>query len=131
MESANPTQSQGLGESPSGPFRGLLADAMRFWERRRPAYNSVLAAVVVVWLVATWPHFRAALTLHSLLLLAILALLANVCYCVAYLVDIPMQRSSLSAVWRRRRWGLWLVGTLFAILLANYWIADEIYPFVR
>jgi hypothetical protein len=131
MESANPTQSQGLGESPSGPFRGLLADAMRFWERRRAAYNFVLAAVVVVWLVATWPHFRVALTAHSLLLLAILALLANVCYCAAYLVDIPMQRSSLSTVWRRRRWGLWLVGTLFAIVLANYWIVDEIYPFVR
>jgi len=24
-----------------------------------------------------------------------------------------------------------VIGTLFAILLANYWIADEIYPFVR
>jgi hypothetical protein len=131
METANPTQSQGLGESPSDPFRRFLADAMQFWEPRRPAYNFVLAAVVVVWLVATWPHFRVALTPHSLLLLAILALLANVCYCAAYLVDIPMQRSSLSTVWRRRRWGLWLVGTLFAIVLANYWIVDEIYPFVR
>jgi hypothetical protein len=131
METANPTQSQGLGESPSGPFRGFLADAMHFWEPRRLVYNFVLAAVAVVWVVATWPHFRAALTLQSLLLLAVLALLANVCYCAAYLVDIPMQRSSLSTVWRRQRWGLWLAGTLFAIVLANYWIADEIYPFVR
>ncbi len=72
-----------------------------------------------------------ALTPHSLLLLAILTLLANVCYCAAYLVDIPMQRLSLRTVWRRRRWGLWLVGTLFAILLANYWIVEEIYPFVH
>jgi hypothetical protein len=93
-------------------------------------YNVVLTAVVVVWVVATWPHFRVALTLHSLLLLAILALLGNVCYCAAYLVDIPMQRSSLSTAWRRRRWGLWLMGTLFAIVLANYWIVDEIYPYV-
>jgi len=24
-----------------------------------------------------------------------------------------------------------VIGTLFAILLANYWIVDEIYPFVQ
>jgi hypothetical protein len=131
METAHPNQSQSYGESPSGRFRGLLADAIRFWEPRRLLYNFVLSAVAVVWLVATWPHFRVALTLPSLLLLAILALLANVCYCSAYLVDIPMQSSSLSAVWRRRRWGLWLIRALFAIVVANYWIADEIYPFVR
>ena len=94
-------------------------------------YNFVLTTVVIVWLVATWPHFRTALTLSSLLLLSILALLANACYCGAYFVDIPMQRSSLSPVWRHWRWRLWLMGTLFAIVLANYWIADEIYPFVR
>jgi hypothetical protein len=131
METAHPTQSQSLGKLPSDPFRGLLADAIRFWEPRRLVYNFVLAAVVVVWLVATWPHFRPALTLTSLLLLAILALLANVCYCAAYLVDIPMQRSSLGTVWRRRRWGLWSLGMLLAIVLANYWIVDEIYPYVR
>src|SRR6266849_10250640 len=131
METALPTQSQGLGESPSGPFRRLLADAIRFWEPRRLIYNLVLAAVVMVWLAASWPHFRPAFTLQSLLLLAILALLANACYCAAYLVDLPMQCSSLSTVWRRRRWGLWLMGTLFAIVLTNYWIAYEIYPFVR
>ena len=77
METAHPTQLQGFGESPSGPFRGVLVDAIRFWEPRRLLYNFVLGAVVVVWLVATWPHFRAEMTLHSLLLLAILALLAN------------------------------------------------------
>ncbi len=131
METARPTQSQSFSKSPFGPFRGLLADAIRFWEPRRLLYNFALSAVAVVWLVATWPHFRPAFTLSSLLLLAILALLANACYCAAYLVDIPMQCSSLSTVWRRRRWGLWLMGTLFAIVLTNYWIADEIYPFVR
>ncbi len=59
--------------------------------------------------------------------MAVLALLANVCYCTAYILDIAMLHS-LSSVWRRRRWILWLVGTLFAILVASYWIADEIYP---
>jgi hypothetical protein len=85
----------------------------------------------MIWLVASWPHFRPALTWTSLLLLAILALLANACYCAAYLVDIPMQQLSVGAARNRTRWALWVIGTLFAILLANYWIVDEIYPFVH
>ena len=131
METPPPTQSQGFGKSPSGPFRGFLTDAIRFWEPRRLIYNLVLAVVVVVWIVASWPHFRPVFTLHSLLLLSILALLANVCYCAAYLVDIPMQSLFVGDARRRYRWLLWLIGTLFAILFENYWIADEIYPFVR
>ncbi|SRR5713101_3083171 len=128
MEAAHPTQSQDTGKSPSGSFRELLTDAIRFWEPRRLVYNFALTAVAVAWVVVSWPHFRAALTLHSLLLLSILAMLANVCYCAAYLVDVPLQASSFGTVWRRRRWGLWLVGTLFAILVESYWINDEIYP---
>lgn len=63
--------------------------------------------------------------------MAVLALLANFCYSAAYLVDITLLNSNFHAIWLSRRWILWLVGTLFAILLANYWIADEIYPDVR
>ena len=130
METAHPPQSPSVGTS--GPLRERLADAIRFWEPRRLVYNLALTAIAVVSLVATSPHFRVALTLSSLLLLlAVLALLANVCYCAAYLVDIPMQRSALCAVWGHRRWGLWLVGTLFAVVVENYWIADEIYTIVR
>lgn len=111
-------------------MRALLDDALRYWEPRRIVYNLVLAAVVLGWLVLTWPHFRAALTVRSLLLLFVLAVLANVCYCTAYLVDIPLQLSSFRGLWLRWRWGLWLTGMLFAAILAAYWIADEIYPYV-
>jgi hypothetical protein len=117
-------------ETPAN-FRGMLADTLRFWELRRLFYNLVLAAVVFAWVATTWPHFRPMIEVHSLLLLAVLVLLANACYCAAYLVDIPMQCSAVNNLWRRRRWILWLAGTLLAILLANYWIVDEIYPFVR
>jgi hypothetical protein len=119
---------------PSGTpanFRGLIGDSLRYWELRRLFYNLVLLAVVAAWVAATWPHFRPMIEVHSLLLLAILAFLANACYCAAYLVDIPMQCSVFNNLWKRRRWILWLAGTLLAILLANYWIVDEIYPFVR
>ncbi|HET6929129.1 MAG TPA: hypothetical protein VFI45_02315 [Candidatus Acidoferrum sp.] len=118
--------------TPTSPnFRSLLADSLRYWEFRRLFYNLVLLAVVAAWVAATWPHFRPMIDLHSLLLLAILALLANAFYCAAYIVDIPLQFSAVDQLWRRRRWILWLAGMLLAVLMANYWIADEIYPFVR
>lgn len=110
--------------------QSIFGDALRYWELRRIPYNLVLAAVVVAWIVLSWPHFRPAFNWPSLLALLVLAALANLCYCAAYLADVPMQFSSLRDLWHRRRWILWLVGMLFAILLTNYWIADEIYSFV-
>ncbi len=131
MDAPHPTQSESLDKTPSGSFREGVSNAIRFWEPRRLIYTLVLSTVALIWVVATWPHFRVAFTLFSLLRLSILALLANVCYCAAYLVEIPIQCSVSSAVRNRLRWGLWLLGTLFAVLFENYWIADEIYPFVN
>jgi hypothetical protein len=118
----------------SGPpktFGARFKDAARFWEPRRIAYNLVLTAVVFAFLILTWPHFRPALTFQSLPPLLVLAAMANVCYSAAYLADVLLQFSSFRNLWQRQRWSLWLVGTLFAVLLACYWIADEIYPSVR
>jgi|SRR5271154_2392093 len=127
MNTVHPTQAQ---EPPSPSFEELFLNAVRFWEPWRLLYNLLLGLVVTIWVIATWPHFRPAMRLQSLLLLVVLALIANLCYCAAYFVDVPIQQSPFRARWRGRRRALWLVGTLFAIVLANYWIADEIYPFV-
>jgi len=118
-------------QAPSPTIGAAVNDAARFWEPRRLIYNAVLVVATVSWLLATWPHFRPALKMSTFVLLAILAMLANLCYSAAYLLDVPLQLSSLNAFWRHRRWTLWLAGTVFAVALANYWIADEIYPFVR
>jgi len=127
MQTTPPTPANLLGGSPA-PFRANLADAARFWEKRRVLYNLILAAVTIAWIAFTWPHFRPAMEWPSLLPLTGLALIANFLYCAAYFVDIPMQRSSHTAAWKRYRWALWLIGTLFAFVLTNYWIVDEIYP---
>jgi hypothetical protein len=111
-------------------LRAVLDDALRYWEPRRILYNLLLAAVVLGWAGATWPHFRPALGVQMLLVLFVLAVLANVCYRGAYVIDIPLQLSSFAARWRRWRWALWLTGMLFAAILASYWIADEIYPYM-
>ena len=110
------------------PFREVLTDAITYWEPRRVGYNCVLALIVLGWVLFTWPHFRSTLTWRLLLALFVLAVLANVCYCAAYLVDVPVQYSAFRDAWRRRRWALWLIGMIFAGTIACYWIADEIYP---
>jgi hypothetical protein len=131
METVQPTESHGIGQFPSRRFKESLADAIRFWERRRVVYNLILIGVVVAWIVASWPHFRPAMHLFRMFQLIVLGLIANAFYCAAYFVDIPMQSSDVRATWRRWRWALWTLGTLFAFLLTNYWIADEIYPYVN
>jgi hypothetical protein len=131
MKGQDSMQAPDGGEGSSSALRVVLSDAIRYWELRRIVYNGLLAVVVAAWVVLSWPHFRSALALGALVPLSILAVLANVCYCAAYLADVPMQLSVFRVTWRRWRWSLCLAGTLFAILLANYWIADEIYPYVR
>lgn len=108
----------------------VLSDAVRYWEKRRIVYNLALALLCVAWVVVTWPHFRSAFRMDVVPKILALAAIANLCYCAAYLIDIPVQHSGAAAAWRRRRWVLWVGGTVFALLVAYYWIADEIYPFV-
>jgi hypothetical protein len=121
---SDPMTNQSLNRDGNVP---TLRDAARFWERGRIFYNAILIAIVLLWVVLTWPHFRPALSLSPLLAMAVLGLLANVCYSAAYAAEIVLLRTSTS---RRLRWALWSLGTLFAIVLENYWIADEIYPSV-
>ena len=109
-------------------FAVSLADAARFWEPRRIYYNLLLLAVTAFWSIESWPHFRGALQLTPLLLFGVLAFLANICYSAAYISDLLAQRYALALISARKRWALWTIGTLFAMLLASYWINDEIYP---
>lgn len=130
MNERQTIQSAGGGGTSSAPLRGILSDAIAYWEPRRVPYNLVLTAVVLAWVMLTWPHFRPAPRAQAALFLLISATMANICYCAAYFADIPMQYSLFQSVWRRWRWGLWLLGMLLAVAIANYWIADEVYPFV-
>jgi hypothetical protein len=117
---------------PAGPsLREAIASAGRYWERRRIAYNIVLTALVLGWVVFTWPHFRPAVTLPYVFLalayMLFLAVLGNVCYCAAYPVDLVLQQYATPEYLRRGRRVLWWAGMIFAFALAYYWIGDEIY----
>jgi hypothetical protein len=52
--------------------------------------------------------------------LFILAVIANVAYCSAYLVDIFVQASGFRSVWQRYRRLLFLVGTTFAAIITRF-----------
>jgi len=56
-----------------------------------------------------------------LLLVFILAVLANVAYCAAYLPDVFAQMSSLRTTWLRYRWVVFVVGLAFAGVLTHFW----------
>src|ERR1700726_2809889 len=111
---------------PQSGWRQRLTRASRFWEPRRVIYNLVLTVVVAFWVLFTWPHFRPAINLNVLLLLSILAALANICYSAAYLVELTIRASASRVKLNRQRWLLWSMGMLFAVVLENYWIVDEL-----
>jgi hypothetical protein len=103
-----------------------LPNALNYWECRRIAYNVVLTIVFILWVAPHWAQFRPFIHWPELLALVVLALLANLCYTAAYLVDVAVWHSTLREAWLKRRWTLWLAGTLFAVLLESYWVNDEI-----
>lgn len=105
---------------PDCDFRALASDAIAYWEPRRLAYNAVLLAVVLATRflepgIPTHPF-----SFEMLQQLFLLAVLANVAYCAAYPVDLLVQSSGFRDAWRRVRWGLLLVGTLFGAVLDHF-----------
>ena len=122
---ARPVASGTETESAPAGFRAIISDAIAYWEPRRIGYNLILTAIVVGRVSLTWPHSRGAIALENLLILFVLAVLANVCYCAAYLVDVPVQYSTFREQWRRWRWVLWVLGMCLAGLMTFYWTVDE------
>lgn len=117
-----------MSAEPSRGLKELLDDAVGYWERRRILFNVTVAAVLIAWLIFTWPLSRGALTLSTLWFVVLLGVAANVFYSLLYLVDLPLQRTAFADAWRRARRAVWLLVTALAVLATNGWIADEIYP---
>lgn len=101
-------------------MRDFVTDALRYWERRRVTYNVVLLVIVAGIFAMDATAFGRVASLDLFLQLYLLAVLANVAYCTAYLVDLTVQWSHLRARWLRLRWVLFLIGTVFAATLAQF-----------
>ena len=102
-------------------LRESLTDSIRYWEPRRIIYNLVLAAIVAACFWLGLPASRQSLTVNFLLMLFLLAVLANVAYCAAYLADIFAQMSGFRELWRRDRWLLFVIGLAFAGVITRFW----------
>jgi len=102
-------------------WREWLSNAIRYWEPRRIGYNVILAAIVVIHFVKDLPFSKSVVDVNLTLLLFLLAVLANVAYCAAYIPDVFAQMSGLRETWLRYRWIVLLVGLAFAGVLTHFW----------
>ena len=101
-------------------LRECVTAAIRYWEPRRVVYNIVLVTVVGIYFAISWPASKHALTTDSILVLFLMAVLANVAYCAAYLVDVFAQMSNFRELWMSARWIVFVVGTAFAAVLTRF-----------
>lgn len=99
---------------------GHVAEALRYWEPRRVIYNAVLAAVVLGHLLVGSPDSWVRLSVNVLLGFFFLGVLANVCYCAVYVVDLFVQFSGLRETWAKGRVAVLTVGTAFAAVIAHF-----------
>ena len=112
----------------TGAIRDSITDAIRYWEPRRLVYNAFLAIVVLVYFGLAYPHSRTVLSFDFVLSLILLAVLANVAYCAAYIVDVFAQISSYRDLWRQYRWILFCVGLLFSGILTRFFAIGMFSP---
>jgi len=106
---------------------GYVADGLKYWEPRRLIYNAILGLVVVAHFISGWPASREKLSLDLLLGIFVLAVLTNVCYCVAYVADLFVQFSGLQGAWRVARPVVLVIGTAFAATIAHFF-AKGMFP---
>ena len=101
-------------------LREMVTDAIRYWEPRRLVYNAVLALIVIGYFCGSLPESRATLSFDGFLFVVILAVLANLCYCAAYIADIFAQFSGFRVLWLRWRWLLLVLGIIFAGIITRF-----------
>jgi len=104
-------------------LRDALSNAVRYWEPRRIIYNAALLIVVAGAFIAGWPVSRRVLSAEPVLVIFVLAVLANVAFCAAYIPDLALQHSSFRSSWLRVRWVLMAIGTLMACAIAYLCVA--------
>jgi hypothetical protein len=107
-------------------FREIITSAIRYWEHGRIIYNIVLALVVAIIAFVNWEVATTHFSLDKLLSLFMLAVLANIAYCAAYVADLLAQLSDFRQTWVRSRWVLWAIGTAFGCIWAQFIVRGSI-----
>lgn len=110
-------------DAPPASYRDMWNESLRYWEPRRLLYNALLICLSLTTLYKTgdWrliTPFTAAMIVSA-------AGVANLCYTSAHAVDLALQWSDFREGWRRSRWILFGLGTIFSISLTGvtlHWI---------
>jgi hypothetical protein len=76
---------------------------------------------VLFYFARGYPASKSILTVNLSLLMFLLAVLANVAYCAAYVPDVFAQLSGFRDLWRKFRWAIFVVGLLFAGVITRFW----------
>ena len=101
-------------------IKDSISAAIRFWEPMRVVYNLVLAAIVGLHFWSGLPASKEYLAPDFVLVLFLLAVAANICYCAAYVPDVFAQLSEFRDAWRYARWVVFAVGTLVAAIITHF-----------
>lgn len=106
-------------------LRTLITEALRFWEPLRLVYNLMLLAILLYFMNAKdgWALFGSGEFLANCVVLAVMA---NIAYCFAYIPDLVLRFSLLSA--GAKRFGRWLIfgiGMVMGYIFCSF-IADEL-----
>jgi len=101
-------------------FRASLTNAIHYWERGRVIYNVALLTVVCAIFLFHLPQSWQVMSFDLLQGFFVLAVLANIAYCAAYLVDLVVQSSGYQAAWFKYRWVLLTLGILFASVITQF-----------
>jgi hypothetical protein len=102
-------------------FRESLTNAIRYWEKMRVVYNSVLLLVVAGCFAWNYSAVGSKLSVNLFLSIIFCAILLNVVYCAAYIVDVAVQMSEFRERWANYRWVLLSIGVMFAAILTRFW----------
>ena len=109
-------------------LRDFATDAIKFWEPWRLVYNLALAVIVIIYFAIEYPFSKAILSVDFCLGLFLLAVIANIAYCAAYIVDIFVQASGFREVWRQYRKLLFVIGTVFAAIITRFVVMGMFHP---
>lgn len=105
-----------------------VASGLRYWEPRRVIYNAVLVVVVLGHIWAAWPASRDKLSVDLVLVCFVLAVIANILYCSAYVADMFLQFSGLDIATRLGRPILLTIGCAFAAIVAHFVLLGTFSP---
>ena len=94
-------------------------EVIQYWERRRLIYNAVLSLIVVAGFALAWPRSLSWFSAPALPTLVQAAVLANVVYCAAYVVEWLLHLTPYREAWRRRRFLLFIAGVGLASFLTS------------